>query len=453
MITLVEELNQSLQKLLDDILNKKNEIENILTKINEKINEKIDEAKQYKKEVDNVKLQINILEDEIKSLEADLTDLKEKFGKKNHTAIIEAGNIEINAKIVEKQKIITKHRQKISELTEKARSIKDLLMNLKKDKILKEDKLDNYVKVYKYYNESLTRIIEHTKNNPNNLTIRENNYNYLKTKFNREEPTTEVFEEIESIDNDLNKIKEKVKEKNNQEESYEDKDEFLERLKKASFELEELEKNIDLNYNDVFEKDENANPSLEDEKETEPIEEAIELAPVDIPVEEIKEEKINILNVFDNDVSKADIKEVPDIFGNNKISEKELNESTLNIKDFFEKYGIDFNRFDNKKQEELKNAFSPKMFEEIIKVLVNNNIDLSNIYNASNILIETSPIELDKIISKLLLAGQSTTNISFVLNSLSSISSDDLNNVVSSYGTDIKDANITDLIIKARRSE
>ncbi|MDD4706447.1 MAG: hypothetical protein PHS24_04490 [Bacilli bacterium] len=444
MSTLVEEFNKSLQKLLDDILNKKNEIEEFLNKINEKITEKVDEAKQYKLEVDNVKLQIKLLEDEIKSLETDLFDLNEKFGKKNHTAIIEAGNIEINAKIVEKQKIITKHRQKISELTEKARSIKDLLINLKKDKVLKEEKLDNYIKVYNYYNESLTKIIEHAKNNQNNLTIRENNYNYLKNNFNREESTTEVFEEIESIDHDLNKKKEIVKEKD------EDKDEFLERLKKASFELEELEKTIDLNYNDVFEKDKNADDSLDDKIEAEPIEESIELTPIDIPVEEIKTE-INEPNI--TEVDKDEIKEIPDIFGNNTISEEKINEGALNIIDFFEKYGLDFNRFDNKKQEVLKNAFSPKMFEEIIKVLVNNNIDLSNIYHASNILIDISPIELDKIISNLLLAGQSTTNIGFVLNSLSLIKSADLNDVISAYELDLKNANITDLISKARKDK
>lgn len=250
-----------------------------------------------------------MLEDEIKSLETDLFDLNEKFGKKNHTAIIEAGNIEINAKIIEKQKIITKHRQKISELTEKARSIKDLLMNLKKDKILKEEKLDNYIKIYDYYYDSLTRIIEYSKNNPNNLNIKENNYDYIKNKFNREEPTSEVFEEIESLDNDLNNKKEKLKEKHNQEESYNDKDEFLERLKKASSELDELEKTIDLNYYDVFENDENTNASIEDKIETEPIEESIELTPVDIPIEEIKVEKIL------DDITKGDIKEIPNIFG------------------------------------------------------------------------------------------------------------------------------------------
>ena len=445
MSILIEELNKSLQKLLDDILNQKNQIEYLLNEINEKITEKVDEAKQYKIEVDNVKIQINMLEDEIKSLETDLFDLNEKFGKKNHTAIIEAGNIEINAKIIEKQKIITKHRQKISELTEKARSIKDLLMNLKKDKILKEEKLDNYIKIYDYYYDSLTRIIEYSKNNPNNLNIKENNYDYIKNKFNREEPTSEVFEEIESLDNDLNNKKEKLKEKHNQEESYNDKDEFLERLKKASSELDELEKTIDLNYYDVFENDENTNASIEDKIETEPIEESIELTPVDIPIEEIKEEKIL------DDITKGDIKEIPNIFGT--ISEEEIKGETLNIEDFFEKYGLDFNRFDNKKQEDLKNAFFPKIFEEIIKVLVNNNIDLSNIYNARNILIDTSPIEFGKIISKLLLAGQSTTNIGFVLSSLPSISSTDLNDVISSYGPDIKNANITDLISKARRGE
>lgn len=475
MINLVEEFNKSLQKIIDDILNKKNENENLLTNINKKITEKVDEAKLYKNEVDDAKNQISSLEEEIKVLKFDLTELNEIFGKKNLTAIIEAGNTEINSKISEKQDEITQHRKKISELTEKARSIKDLLINLKKDKILKEEKLSNYIKIYNYYNGSLTKIIDYAINNPDNLNIRDISYNYLKNKSSNGEPVSEVFEEIESIDKDLNNEKE-IEPK--QEDSI-DNDEFLEKLKKAAFELEELEKTIDLNYQDVIDKniDEDAAKKeiMPDEIQNEEIA-SEELTPVFEEVEEIKENKSqsvleegkraeikekpqetnpisNRVNVLDANIDENEINEIkiPDIFGNNIISEAELNEGTLSINDFFKKYALDFDRFDSIKQEELNSAFSLEKFEKIIKVLSNNKIDLNNIYNASKIFTKMEPEELEKIISKLLLSGQTTTNIGYVLDSLPLISSDRLNDVIASYGPNIGDINITDLIIKAKK--
>ena len=58
--------------------------------------------------------------------------------------------------------------------------------------------------------------------------------------------------------------------------------------------------------------------------------------------------------------------------------------------------------------------------------------------------------ELDSMITKLLIANQSIHNISLVLSSLPNITLMDLNEVISSFGTNIKDANITDIIIKAK---
>lgn len=499
MSTIIKELNNSLKNLLEELLNKKNQTESSLSSVNEKITEKVDEAKQYKIEVDDAKNQINILEDEISSLETDLAELNEKFGKKDLKAIVEAGNIEINSKIAEKQKEITKHRHKISELTEKARSIKDLLINLKKDKIFKEEKLDNYTNAYNYYNESLTKIIDYSTNNSENLTVRETNYDYLKTKYNDEEPVSGVFDEIASIDNDLNNKKsekdnvseieieekenlndniklEKIEnlndnveieeneelndsieieketinhsiEKEKIEEELNDNTDFLEKLKNAAFELEDLEQTIDLEYNSIFD---NNNEKEEEIKENN-LEDIIEEKEI---FKEVKEDENFTVhpNIFDEEVTIEDIENtnIPDIFGNKTITEEILNHEAPKIQDFFKTYAIDFDRFDNNLQDELKETFTPEMFKKTINILVKNNIDLNNIYNAGNIFIETSPIELEKIINKLLLAGQNTTNIGFVLNTLPSINSTDLTDVISSYGPDIKKANITDLIIKTQ---
>ena len=142
MINLINEINSKLKAIISELETKKSECEKVLDEVKSKIDKKIDEAKGYKVDVDNAKEKIKSLEEEIKALEVDLTDLNERFGKKDLNAIVEAGNKEINAKMIAKQNEITKYREKIGELTEKARAIKDLLINLKKDKEIKTDKLD-----------------------------------------------------------------------------------------------------------------------------------------------------------------------------------------------------------------------------------------------------------------------------------------------------------------------
>ena len=134
MINLINEINSKLKAIISELETKKNECEKVLDEVKSKIDKKIDEAKGYKVDVDSAKDKIKTLEEEIKALEVDLTDLNERFGKKDLNAIVEAGNKEINAKMIAKQNEITKYREKIGELTEKARAIKDLLINLKKDK-------------------------------------------------------------------------------------------------------------------------------------------------------------------------------------------------------------------------------------------------------------------------------------------------------------------------------
>lgn len=138
MINLINEINSKLKAIISELETKKSECEKVLDEVKSKIDKKIDEAKGYKVDVDSAKDKIKSLEEEIKALEVDLTDLNERFGKKDLNAIVEAGNKEINAKMIAKQNEITKYREKIGELTEKARAIKDLLINLKRIKKLKQ---------------------------------------------------------------------------------------------------------------------------------------------------------------------------------------------------------------------------------------------------------------------------------------------------------------------------
>ena len=215
MINLINEINSKLKAIISELETKKNECEKVLDEVKSKIDKKIDEAKGYKVDVDSAKDKIKTLEEEMKALEVDLTDLNERFGKKDLNAIVEAGNKEINAKMIAKQNEITKYREKIGELTEKARAIKDLLINLKKDKEIKTERLDNYTKALEYYSKELNRIIDFSSENPENLVIEPT---FEVKKYDNVNLDSPVFDEISQMDEPENEetetssaVKEEVK--------------------------------------------------------------------------------------------------------------------------------------------------------------------------------------------------------------------------------------------------
>ncbi|NLL01846.1 MAG: hypothetical protein GX265_02360 [Mollicutes bacterium] len=426
MDTIIKEINESLTRILNDLENRRLVSQKDLDVVTAKINEKVDEAKDYKVEVDNAKGKIKALEKEIESLEIDLNDLNERFGKKDFNVILEAGNREINAKIMEKQNQITKHRQKIAELTERARSIKDLLINLKKDRKLKEERLDIVTKAYEYYNESLNKIIEYAKNNPNSL----NNYGVSYPNLNFEytgEPMTEVFDEIESMDNN----EDKPSEIDLTPEEEANLDDLFEKLKNKNNDLEELNKSIDEEYKSIF-GEENTEP----EENTEDTNLNITENDLNTPLE--------TTNIFDKPIE--DNLDIPDIFGNeNNIS----TDSSDKIISFFYEYGLDFNKFTTDDQEIIKNIFDESHFRKILEILKNNQINLEKIYNATRLFEKGEPEELDQILTKLLLAEQTKLNVENVLNNLGNITSANLSEVINSFGPNIKDAEITDIIMKA----
>lgn len=435
MNTIIEEINVKLNKIIEDLSENKKTTEEALTKVNASIKEKIKEAKKHKKQVDQAKNEIKTLEDEITSLKNDLTELQEKFGKKDLKGIVEAGNKEINAKIQDKQNLINKEKVKISELTAKARSIKDLLINLKKDKNIKEERLENYTSAFNYYEEELNKIISYSSDNAENLEVKVEEVEEVPVyNFDGDIDESEVFDEILSIDNSINKREEPKEETNLEEDDKElDQDideveleeeikpdnEFLDKLKKTSFELDELEETIDLEYNNIF------GEELEEEK-----------------VEEEKETEMPKTNIFDENITEEEISnvELPNVFGN---------ETEEDVEGFFEEFNLDFNRFDNDSQELLKNNFDKEKYSDIINLLKDNNIDLTNLYNSPNVLSEGNVENLKQTINSLLLSGQSTINVGLVLNSLSKVNNDKLNNVINSYGGELNGANITDIVIKS----
>lgn len=443
MIGLVTEINNKLKNIISELEAKKNECESTLANVKTKIDQKIEEAKRYKLDVDNAKAKIKTLEEEIKTLEIDLADLNERFGKKDLNAVVEAGNREINAKMIAKQNEITRYREKIGELTEKARAIKDLLINLKKDKEIKSARLENYIKATNYYSKELNRVIDFASENPDTLDGVSSNYE--KTDYSSDvNLDSPVFDEISKMEDSSDDLYEE----NKKEESYEPE------MQKMDFKA--LNDSIDSEYASIF-----GTPLEEDNKE----EKAQESAPIDLEEENVFEKKdLSDEKIPDNSLTFEPIKEEElnaepikdELPKEDSISASSLIDSESNKKDnselinLFTENGVDFYSFNEQDQKLLIENFNKEMYKKVFDVLKKNNISLNYIYDAANIFTVGTPSELEHVITKLLLASQTTLNISYVLSALPLINSFDLSEVIKSYGSSISNANIADLIIKAK---
>lgn len=443
MIGLVTEINNKLKNIISELEAKKNECESTLANVKTKIDQKIEEAKRYKLDVDNAKAKIKTLEEEIKTLEIDLADLNERFGKKDLNAVVEAGNREINAKMIAKQNEITRYREKIGELTEKARAIKDLLINLKKDKEIKSARLENYIKATNYYSKELNRVIDFASENPDTLDGVSSNYEKTdySSDINLDSP---VFDEISKMEDSSDDLYEE----NKKEESYEPK------MQKMDFKA--LNDSIDSEYASIF-----GTPLEEDNKEKK----AQESAPLDLEEENVFEKKdLSDEEIPDNSLTFEPIKEEElnaepikeELPKEDSISASSLIDSESDKKDnselinLFTENGVDFYSFNEQDQKLLIENFNKEMYKKVFDVLKKNNISLNYIYDAANIFTVGTPSELEHVITKLLLASQTTLNISYVLSALPLINSFDLSEVIKSYGPSVSNANIADLIIKAK---
>lgn len=464
MINLIKEINSKLKAIISELETKKSECEKVLDEVKSKIDKKIDEAKGYKVDVDNAKEKIKSLEEEIKALEVDLTDLNERFGKKDLNAIVEAGNKEINAKMIAKQNEITKYREKIGELTEKARAIKDLLINLKKDKEIKTERLDNYTKALEYYSKELNRIIDFSSENPENLVIEPT---FEVKKYDNVNLDSPVFDEISQMDEPEDEetetssaVKEEVK---TEEEPVSD-------YQKIDFKA--LNDSIDSEYASIF----GTGLDDDDHKESEPVAPFKEEVTEEEPSKgEVKDEPVsNDLNIFEHEnvsdgdgsfsfdgLSEADLNAEPEApLDDKKVEVKDnslsfesvtpSNDETEELANLFTENGVDYYKFTATDQDRLKSNYNKEMYKKVFDVLKRNNIKLDAIYDSADLFTTSTPAEIEHVISKLLLAGQTTSNISYVLSALPLINSFDLNEVVKSYGPKVSEANITDLIVKAK---
>lgn len=502
MLEKINEINGRLKSILNELSNEKDELSSALEVVQQRIDSKIDEAKGYKTNVDEYKAHIAGLEEEIASFEKDLNDLKENYGNKGLDAIVEVGTKEINAKIVSKQKEIAKQVEKINELTDRARTIKELLINLKKDKKDKKDRFDSVSIALEYYSGELNKIIEYSENNSESLVYLPITDEEVETDVPIiDEPIDDspVFDEIASIDKeesseDTDKTSEEKKDDEVEAEETTDKEISNESDLVKEEESPELEndsslflKDEDMNLNSFDSKfdfrldDDNQNIFDEKTSEEDLIkEEDLEDTHFDDTISSLfATQKDNIIdfktlndsidkeyeNIFGKSLESDEDKsnEVNDFkFLNSKEEDGHTGLTNLDIfgnsskknspdivSNFFITNKLDFDRFSEDNQKYIRSVFSPISFTKVLEVLRKNNIELDAIYTNPNVF-EMDSSELDSIISKLLISGQSVHNISLVLGTLPKITLIDLNEVINSYGMNVSKADITDIIIKAK---
>lgn len=482
---LVRSINKKLETIIIDLQNSKEELVASLAGIQDKIDEKIEEARSYKIEVDNYKNSIKSLEMEIDGLEQDLNELTMKFSKKDLNAILETANKEINMQIVSRKSSINKNREMINELTEKARMIKDLLINLKKEKENKSESLTNVTSALEYYEKELNRIIEFSENNADNLIIEDSSESAM--SVNQEE-IEQAYEEVKEIDGgpvfeEIKSIEEEVKEDND---SFASDSEYVSRdFDSVSEDIDEEDAKFDFDAVNVDEAAEeidlkeasddlNAVSNAENDTEFVSLFEHDKTQKIDFKTlnDSINQEYSNIFgksleeeentfgykNIYDIEPNESD----SNIFDSNQeedhsgltqtdIFNVHLENETLkesdNIENFFKEKGLDFSYFIAEDQNYLRNNFNKDNYSKVVDVLRNNNINIQNIYGAARIF-EMPSTELESIISKLLLANQTTDNIGLVLNALPLINSAVLNEVLQTYGNG-KQVDITDIILNA----
>lgn len=496
MKVLIDEVNQKLLDIIADLKERKENLEDSLASIQEKIDEKIDEASEYKKMVDASKEEIRILEEEITSLDNDLSELTAKFSNKDLNAILETANKEISSKKAMRNHDINKCRDKINDTTKKAAMLKDLLLNLKQDKELKKAKLDDIIIVLNYYESKLMEIIDFSSNHEGDLLVpKEEEKETFKEEEYEETVVVDdgpVFEEISSIA------------KTEEDDDFEPKNDEETEVNEVSS-TDDTFLTSDDNADIIFNPVENSNDTVNAENVTDDINDFFnslagerpseeELTKEEIQEELPDDEVSDIISLFEHDkTAKIDFKSINDsidkeyenIFGEKIDEEKYSNELAyvpsdndfLDFKvsneknmfdldeeikpledkpnddaafpEFFKKYNLDLNRFSKEDITYLETNFNEKNALKNIDILINNSIDLENVYTSAKILTMPS-LELEKMINKLLLANQTAKNIGLVLETLPEINSYDLNEVIESYGMNAKDTDITELIVKAK---
>lgn len=159
---MISVINENLNSVVNGIKDHKASTEELVSTIKTEMDKRVDVAQEYKNNVEDAKNKIARAEAEIKDLEKDLEDLNEKFDGKDFKEILNAGNKEINSKIIEKRKAISVQGKRILEITDKANDLKEELVDLKNRRSAAEADLAKTNTLLSYYETNINNMIDFT---------------------------------------------------------------------------------------------------------------------------------------------------------------------------------------------------------------------------------------------------------------------------------------------------
>ena len=159
---MISVINDNLNSVVNGIKDHKEQAEELLATIKTEMDKKVDIAQEYKNNVEDAKNKIARAEAEIKDLEKDLEDLNQKFDGKDFREILNAGNKEINSKIIEKRKAISVQGKRILDVTDKAHDLREDIIDLKNRRIATEEDLVKTNTLLNYYETNINNMIDFT---------------------------------------------------------------------------------------------------------------------------------------------------------------------------------------------------------------------------------------------------------------------------------------------------
>lgn len=479
---MIEVINDNLRNVISGIKEHRTDLEGTLDGIKSDMSLKVKEANAYKSDVETARAIVSTLEGEIADLEHDLEDLNDKFGSKNFKEILAAGNREINAKIIEKRSLINEQGQIILGLTDKARSLKDTLIELRERKMVTEENLRKTMILEGYYDTRITEIVKFSEESPEELaTYREE---IPQEELNIQEDIDissvidgSIFEEIDGItsgevdaevlksvlanpdeipvyepeeivepveievstanqlENMISEAKsfvEKKKHENSKE--VEEKQEEKDDLEQEEFvdiyvddeieEEEESEESSEKINEDVFE-DDDVNPFLDIRGLQEEL--GLEEEEPDSdnqPEEESEEEEVIDLVIEEDNVEMPDTSEelvsTADVFNNVDVD----------VEAEFTTMGLDINMFGIDDIDTIKKTFNKDNVKKFLEILKKHDLSKDLLYASSRVLTDVTPENLDQILTLLEKTDGKRDDIALVFRYLDKVNVSKLEQVI-----------------------
>ncbi len=460
---MIKVINDNLRNVISGIKDHRADLESTLDSIKSDMSLKVKEANAYKSDVETARAIVSSLESDIADLEHDLEELNDKFGSKNFKEILAAGNREINAKIIEKKSAIDEQSQIILGLTDKARSLKDSLIELRERKMVTEENLHKTKILEGYYDTRISEIVKFAEETPEELaTYREE---IPQEELNIQEDIDissvidgSIFEEIDEIssgepDADILKsvlanpdeipvyeqeetvepVEIEVSTTNQLESMISEAKSFVEKKKKENAkDLDKEEDEVEQEEQDEGvqeDLDENVETPKVEIEESEDLEEKEEFVDIYVDDDELKDEKLDEtdLDPFldirglqeelgfsdeeDEDESESgevvdlsveeDDGEVINIDEELISSEKDFDTNDEDVASEFTKLGLDINMFSIDSIDAIKRAFDKETVKEFINIMKKHDLSKDLVYTNHKVLTDVTPQNLDQMLTLL----------------------------------------------------